>query len=188
MPTFLSDPSAATYAIMAVMVFVTGVMAAKSRKKKQVIPFALGAAALLALFLIDHFTESPREAVAHKIAAMNAAGQKKDYASLLTNVSDTFTAAGLNKARLKELGERANAFGVEGVSLWDATRANYREIDATTAEQGFLVQAVGSRVDSQRYAVGTFKKEADGEWRLTAVKLYNPLQRTNGPEETVPGL
>lgn len=187
MPTFLSDPSTATYAILAVMVFLLAVMAAQSRKKKQVSSFLLGAAALLALFLIDTFTESPREAVARKISEMNAAGKKKDYAGVLVHVSDSFSGAGMDKPKLKALGDRANSFGIEGVAMWDATRAAHNEIDATTVEQGFLVQAAGSRVESQRYVVGTFKKESDGEWRLTGVKLYNPIQRTNGPEEGVPG-
>ncbi|WP_020468901.1 hypothetical protein [Zavarzinella formosa] len=188
MPTFLSDPSTSTYAILAVIVFITGVLAAKSRRKKHIIPFSLALAALVALFLIDKFEESPREATVRKIAEMGAATRAKNYNDLVKNVSETFAHGSLDKKGLKALGEKVNHIGSwEGIEAWEATRANFKEVNDSTVEQGFLVQPVGMP-QFQKFCIGTFKKDADGEWRLSGFKLYNPLQRTNGPEESVPML
>ena len=67
MPTALSDPSLALYVILIVVAAVTGMMWSRNRSRSNRINFGIAAAALLALFLIDWFVESPREEAARRV-------------------------------------------------------------------------------------------------------------------------
>jgi hypothetical protein len=87
-----------------------------------------------------------------------------------------------------EKAKYAEQFMPEGFETWEITRANFKEIDENTIEQGFLAQPRNSGNPAfQRYVVATFKKEGDA-WKMIEFKLYNPLKRTNDPEESIPTL
>lgn len=187
MPNFLSDPSTATYAIISVMVFICMVLALKKREKKQLITALLAVAALVSLVVIDQVYESARESCVRSLNEMANASTKKDNAELFKHISDQFSANGLDKSKLRSLVERAKSFNIEGVSFFDIGRPDFVEKDANKVEQGFRAQLIG-QPQSQRYVIGTFVKEQDGVWRLVSFKLYNPLQKTNGPEEPLPGM
>ena len=73
MPDFLADPSTTLYGILATLTFLTGIWAAKARKKLPVIAFAISAISLVALFVIDK-TNLTREARAGYISQAKAAG------------------------------------------------------------------------------------------------------------------
>ena len=190
MPTALSDPSTALYAVLAVAALVLGLIALRRQKRSDAINFAIPAAALLAVFLIDRAVEGPRETVARKLREMEAATQAKKYDDLFQHVSDQFTYKGMNKNGLREKAKMAEGYFPEGLRIWNATRANFKPVDETTIEQEFDVQPVNSP-QFRHQCVGVFKKEADGEWRLVTFRLYPVVGGDGGgqrQEVTPPGL
>lgn len=186
MPNFLSDPSVVLYAILSIIALVTGVRAARTQRLREGVPFFVSLALVIGLFLCDHFFESPRETASRKIAEMGLATRSKNRTDFLKHVSDSFAHKKMDKKGLGVLSDRLNSYDVKGIECWEASKANFKEVNETTVEQGFLVQPVGNP-QFIHYCVGTFRKEADGEWRLTGFKLYDALQRTNGGEKDVPG-
>jgi hypothetical protein len=185
MPTFLSDPSTALYAILGVITLVLGVVAARRQKRSDLINFGIVAAVLLAVFLIDRAVESPREAAVRKIQEMGAASRAKKYDDLLKHVSDSFKYKSLDKAGLRDRARQAEAIGFGGISEYDLARSGFKQVNDTTIEHGFRVKHNG-QPELHFYVVGTFKKEPDGEWRLTTFKLFDPVNTND--EKDVPGL
>ena len=185
MPTFLADPSTALYAILAVAVLVTGVIAAKRQKRSDLINFLIPTAALVAVFLIDQAYESPRETVARTLKEMESASQAKRYDDLFKHVSDKFQYKSLDKKGLREKASLAEGYFPEGVRIWNVTRENFHPKDDGSVEQEFDVQPVSS--PQFRYiCVGVFKQEADGQWRLVTFRLYPVVGERQ--EVTPPGL
>src|SRR5687767_486314 len=90
MPTALSDPSTALYAVLGVAALVLGLLALRRQRRSDVINFAIPAAALLAVFLIDRFVESPRETVTRVLKEMEVASQERRYDEMFQHVSDQF--------------------------------------------------------------------------------------------------
>jgi hypothetical protein len=189
MPTALSDPSTALYGVLLVATLVLGMIALRRQRRSDVINFAIPAAALVALFLIDRFVESPRETVARKLREMETASQGRRYDEMFQHVSDQFTYKGLNKKGLREKASQAENYFPEGLRIWNATRPNFKQVDDTTIEQEFDVQPVSSP-QFRHLCVGVFKKESDGEWRLVTFRLYPVVGGEGGPrqEVTPPGL
>jgi hypothetical protein len=188
MPTFLADPSIALYAILGVITLVLGAVAARRQKRSDVINFGIAAAILLALFLIDRAFESPREAVARKLKEMEAASQANKYDELFKHVSDKFQYKGMDKKALRDKANLATNYFPEGVRIWNVNRANFRPVDDTTIEQEFDVQPVNSP-QFRHQCVGVFKKEADGEWRMTTFRLYPVVSEgAERQEVSIPGL
>jgi hypothetical protein len=188
MPTILADPPTVVYAILGVMVLILGVLAAKRQKKADVLTFGVAAAVLLAVFLIDWMVESPRETIARTLKEMETASQARKYDELFKHVSEKFQYKSLDKKALRERAAVAEGYFPEGVRIWNVTRSNFNQVDDNTVEQEFDVQPVNS--PQFRYqCVGVFKKEGDGEWKMTTFRLYNVVN--NGPareEVTPPGL
>jgi hypothetical protein len=188
MPTFLADPSTALYAILGVVALGFGVVAARRQKRSDAINFAIVAVVLLAVFLIDQAFESPREAVARKLKEMESASQANKYDDLFKHVSDKFQYKGIDKKGLREKANLAATFFPEGVRIWNVNRPNFKQVDDGTVEQEFDVQPVNSP-QFRHQCVGVFKKEADGQWRLTTFRLY-PVVSEGGErqEVSIPGL
>ena len=187
MPTALSDPSTALYAVLGVAALILGLIALRRQKRSDVINFAIPAAALLTVFLIDRFIESPRETVARKLREMEAASQARKYDDMFQHVSDQFSYRGHNKKALREKANLAENYFPEGLRIWNATRPNFKQVDETTIEQEFDVQPVNSP-QFRHQCVGVFKKEADGEWRMVTFRLYPVVGGGGGGErqEVVP--
>lgn len=184
MPTFLSDPSTALYAILGVAVLVTGVLAARRQRRTDLINFAIPAAVLVAVFLIDRFVESPRETVERKVKEMGAASRDRKYDDLFKHVSDQFKYKSLDKKALRDRARQAEGVGFGGVSEYDLARSGFKEVDATTIEQGFRVKHNGTP-ELHFYVIGTFKKDPDGEWRLVTFKLFDAVNVND--EKDIPG-
>lgn len=188
MPTFLSDPSAALYAVLGVVTLVLGAIAGRRQTRSDAINFGIAAAVLLAVLLIDLAVESPREAVARTLKEMEAASQARKYDDLFTHVSDQFQYKSLDKKALRERARLAETHFPEGIRMWNITRNNFKQPNDSTVEQEFDVQPVGSP-QFRHLCVGVFKKEADGVWRMTTFRLYPVVG--GGPERqevTIPGL
>ena len=178
MPTALSDPSTALYAVLGVAALVLGLIAVRRQKRSDVINFAIPAAALVAVFLIDRFVESPRETVVRKLREMEAASQARKYDDMFQHVSEQFKYQSLDKKALREKARQAENYFPEGLRIWNATRPNFKQVDETTIEQEFDVQPV-SGPQFRHLCVGVFKKEGD-EWRLVTFRLYPVVDAGGG--------
>lgn len=188
MPEFLSDPSTASYTILGAMVIVSAAVAARRRKKADVAIFLVSALLLAILAIADKMLESPRETTGRVIQEMTDASHQRNYDELFKHVSESFKYNSLDKKGMRDKAKMFDSYFSDGFETWDVQRSNFKKIDDNTVEQGFLAQPRKSgNPAAQRYVVGTFKKEGD-TWKLTGLKLYNPLQRTNAAEEAVPGL
>jgi len=185
MPTALSDPSSTLYIVLGAIVVVLGSIAARRQKRADVINFAIPAAALLALFLIDRFIESPREQTVRKIADMGRASRDKKYDELFKHVSDSFKYKSTDKKALMERAKQAEGIGFGGIAEYALDRSQFKQIDETTLEQGFRVKHNG-QPELHFFVVGTFKKEADGEWRLTTFKLFDPVNSNDEKDIPIP--
>jgi hypothetical protein len=184
MPTALSDPSTALYAVLGVATLVLGMIALRRQRRSDVINFAIPAAALLAVFLIDRFVESPRESIVRVLREMEAASQNKDYDGAFKHISDDFKYQSTDKKGLREKAQALQAVSqVEGIKIPSADRRGFTLKDETTAEQVFEVMPLGVPTDVYRYeVVGTFRKEKD-QWRLVGVVF-----KKDGEVVTPPGL
>ena len=100
-------------------------------------------------------------------------------------VSESFKYRSLDKKGLRERAKQAEAIGFGGVSEYDLARSGFKPVDDTTVEQGFRVKHNGTP-EIHFYVIGTFKKDADGEWRLVTFKLFDPVNLND--EKEVPGL
>src|SRR5438046_2655014 len=94
MPTFLSDPSPTTYAIVAIMVAALAGIYLRSRKRKDLYPLIGGVAVLIAVIAIDRFIESPREAAMRKMQEMSAASANRKWDDAFRNISESFSYKG----------------------------------------------------------------------------------------------
>ena len=170
MPTALSDPSTALYGVLLVATLVLGMIALRRQRRSDAINFAIPAAALLAVFLIDRFVESPRESIVRVLREIEAASQNKDYDNAFKHISDDFKYQSHDKKGLRERAQALQALSqVEGIKIPSADRRGFTQKDETTAEQVFEVMPLGVPGNTYRYeVVGTFKKEKE-QWRLVGV-------------------
>ena len=187
MPTLLSDPTRPMYILFGAMVVILGALALRRQKKSDIITFVVAAVLLLVLYIIDRSVESPREQVVRKIDEMKSASQSKKYDDLFKHVSDSFNYKGLDKKALRDKAHLAEQY-FDGIEAWDYGRNDFKIVDDTTVQQGFLVQPKNSNNPAlQRYVVATFKKEGE-EWRLKTFAIYDPIKKTNDAELGIPGL
>jgi hypothetical protein len=184
MPTALSDPSPTLYIVLAAIVVLLGSIAARRQKRSDVINFAIPALALLALFLIDRFFESPREQAVRKIQEMGKASRDKKYDDLFKHVSDSFKYKTMDKKGLMEKAKQYQGmFG--GISEYALDRSQFKQIDDTTSEQAFRVKHNGEP-ELHFQVLATFKKDPDGEWRLTTFRLFDPINSNDEKDIPVP--
>ena len=189
MPTFLSDPSTAVYAVLIVLAVAAAAMALASRRRPMVIVAILLALLVAAVFVIDRLVESPREEAERKIREMAAASQKKDWDGVLKHVSESFSYKGaVTKKGFRSLMGRIDAsLPFNGVDAWEFSRSEFKQIDAKKLEMGFAAQPTGNPA-FRKHCVAAFVLDADGQWRMAEFKLYDPIKRDGGPVEVIPEL
>jgi hypothetical protein len=184
MPTAFSDPSPTLYIVLGAVTVIFGAVALRRQRRSDVINFLIPAGLLLALFLIDWAIETPREAVVRKIAEMGAASRAQKHDDLFRHVSESFRYRSLDKKGLRDRARQAEAMGFEGFAEYDLARSGFKPIDQNTVEQGFRVKHTG-QPPLPFYVVATFKKDPDGEWRLSTFKLFDPVNVND--EKDIPG-
>jgi hypothetical protein len=185
MPTALSDPTTTLYVILGAITVIFGAVALRRQKRSDFFNFLIPALALVALFIIDRMVESPREQAVRKIQEMGTASREKKLDDLFKHVSDSFQHKSIDKKALREMAKTAEAKGFGGISEYDLARSGFKEVDANTIEQGFRVKHNGTP-ELHFYVYATFKKEADGEWRLTAFELADPVNVKDKKDLPVP--
>lgn len=185
MPSFLSDPTPTIYVLFGAIALILGIVALRRQKKWDLIRFAIGLLLVVGLFLCDKFFESPRESVVRKIQEMGVASRSKKYDELFKHVSESFKHKSLDKKGLRDRAKAAETMGFSGISEFDLSRSNFKQIDDNTIEQSFRVKPEGFGTEIQGYVIATFKKEANDEWRLTTFSLRNPININE--EMAIPG-
>lgn len=193
MPTALSDPSTTLYIALIIVVALLALLWMRSRKRNDLIRLLIGGAALLAVFLIDRFVESPREEASRKVEEMAKATETRNWDGVFNHISDSFLYKGPTGTVMDKKTFREKVKGVEkfaefkGVAVWDLHRADHRIVNENNFTIGFRAQASGIP-PSQSFIIAAFTKDPDGQWRMSNFTRYNFAKRENGPPETIPGL
>lgn len=195
MPTALSDPSPTLYGILVIITLVMAGIWVRTRTRNNLTRFLIALGALGAVYLIDKLVESPREESSRKVEEMAKASRDKNWDDLFKNVSDSFTYKGPagsehNKTSFRELFKAIEAMypDFKGLVILDIHRADYRVVDEKTGTVGFTVMSRDNPT-IRMYIVATFRKEADGQWRMIDFKGYDELkQEHRGPQVPIPGL
>jgi hypothetical protein len=187
MPVFLSDPSSATYLVLAAVVIVAGAVAARWQDRKRVAAFVVALLLLGGLILLDRLYDSPREeAVAGTTAIITAVSQRNTEA-FLSQVSDSFDARGLKKADLRRAVELARQFDVK-VAAWnfDRNRVVSHDGPPPSVDIEFDAKAEGPGGTVPKHVKATFVRDPDGKYRMRTFATYNIVQKQ--VEEPIPNL
>ena len=193
MPTFLSDPSPTLYLILGVITVVLGVLALRSKRKRETIAFVIFALLLVGPFVCDKLFDSPREHSIKTMKQIQDASAAKNWDVAFGQISDSFRYNGpTGDANIDKKKLRAMLHGVEpmiekGLFFRDFHRDDFRMINETHLEMGFSAGAVGIP-QSNRFVVGIFVLDPDGEWRLQGFRIYESAQSRDGQEQGIPGV
>jgi len=180
MPTFLTDPAAAFYLILLAFAVVTGAIAARYQDRPSFIRFGVALVILLAVYLVDKSSESPREEAVRRVQAMANAADSKNPDAFIEHVAETveYRSGGDKPSRLTKNDLRASPFwdmlrqfNVH-VAVWDFSRDDVKEIDANTIEVGFSAKGESDGKPFPLYMRATFKKQPDGSWKLAAFSSF----------------
>jgi hypothetical protein len=187
MPTFLSDPPQALYLVLGAAFVVTGVIAAQYQNRRTLIPFVVAFLLLVGLFVIDRMFESPREESVRRAQAIAAAADARNPDQLVAHLADAIeyragdgTAHQFTRDDLKNhtFWNTLRHFNVH-VAVWDFSRDEVKEIDDNTVEIGFM--AKGEVPDGKQiplYVRATFKRQSDGQFKLTSFRTFEALDRS----------
>jgi len=150
--------------------------------------YALGAVCLAVLFyfLLDKMYETPREKVARALDEMAEAVNKHDVDALFRHFSDNFRHGDADKKAFRDKVRHAlDAYGVQNAAIKDI-RYLKMNLDAgriTVRFSGVADNTTGWRLLP---CEADFVRESDDEWRMKAIRFYNPVQTDK--EEPIPGL
>jgi hypothetical protein len=194
MPTALSDPSSTLYAILVIIVFVLAALWFRNRTRGNLIRVLIAVCALVGLFLIDRFFESPREEATRKLHEMAQASQDKHWDAMFRNISDSFKYKGPGGGEMSKEDFRKRVKLVEaipefkGVIVWDFNRADFKPINNDNFKMGFRAKPKDvPTFDS--WIIATFHHDPDGEWRMSGFNRYDPVKqdRNDNPPMDIPG-
>ncbi len=189
MPTFLSDPSPVLYLVLAVLVFITGAVWFNRRDRKSLAVFLGCIAIAAAVFLLDHFFESPREEAVRRVLAMARAADARQPEEFVAHIADRVEYQGgsanpvtLTREQIRNHGfwHLLNQFQPH-IAAWDFARADVREISADSVEIGFLAKGEAQGPPFPVYFRATFTRQADGQYKLTRFASFDPMKRQNSP-------
>src|SRR6476659_7488162 len=97
----LIDPPRSLYLIGIVAAIIAGAVAARFQTRKTFLAFLAVGGALLALFLVDTFVESPREEATRRMQAMARAATEMQPEAFLEHVSTKFEKNGRTRDDLR---------------------------------------------------------------------------------------
>jgi len=193
MLTSLSDPSPTLYAVLAILAAILGGLWVRSRSRGDLIRFAIGLAALVIVFLIDRFVESPREQASRKIEEIAKATQEKKWDEMFKHFSPSFKYKTLGSVEIDRKAIEGPIRLVEGqtdfkgIAVWDLHRADFRPIDDKNISIGFRAQVRDMPV-SQSWIIATFTKDPDGEWRMSGFTRYDFAKQDRSAPIGIPGI
>lgn len=189
MPTFLSDPSLALYALLAVTFIVTAAVWYRRRDRKSLLAMLVAGAVLVGLYLIDVSFDSPREEATKRVEAMAAAASAGDPARFVEHLSPKFAINGGDRERVRNSGVwnliRQHS---ARVAVWGYGKGEFEEINENEIEIGFYCkgEAAGFQGALLRFAKGRFVRDPDGKFRMKGIKFYS-VEGGRDREEPIPG-
>ena len=192
MPTFLSDPTQGFYLALVTFAVVSGAVFARNQSKKSGAVFGVALLLLLAVYLCDAAGESPREQAVRRATAMAAAANDKNPDAFVEHIAETFDYTGEQNTvkknrsdiRASSLWPLLRQYNVR-VSAWAFDRAEVKEIDENSVEIGFMAKGEAEGKPVMFYLRATFKKQADGQMKLTALRSFHPANHTE--RVSIPG-
>jgi hypothetical protein len=186
MPTWLSDPSNATYLVLVIFAVVAGVLWARNRDRRSLVVLLVAAALFGLVFLCDRLWESPREEAVRKVREISEAVNARDANKLLANVSDSFRYHNAKKADLRKLTDLARQYNVS-TAVWDFDRSRVETLSPTEIDIVFDAKADVRDVGPfLRHFKTRFVKDPDGQWRVQTFTPYNIARQERGGEEAIP--
>jgi hypothetical protein len=184
MPTFLSDPAPVFYAVLFAFVGITGAIAARNQGRKSLLRFGAALAVLALLYGIDRLFESPREDANRKISEMVNAVDTRNPDAFVQNIADVVGYRGGSQPVLVKRDEIRHSHFWVMIRQLDVhvtkpafSRDQVKQIDPDTIEVGFSVAGIAQERRFPVYIRATFKKQSDGQLRLTAIASYNHINR-----------
>lgn len=190
---FLTDPPASLYYVFAAVLVVTGLIAVQKQDRRALAAF--GAAFLLVaiFFLIDKLNESPREEAERRVHFMAVAATAHNPDAFCEHLADKVTLHTTGGEPVVKTREELRAGGFWGqlrfmganVRVWDFSRADVKEIDENEIEIGFMARgADGSGKMFPLYGRATFRRQQNGQFKLTVFKSFNAVNRQE--PQTIP--
>ena len=188
MPFWLSDPSISVYLICGVLLIIFGALWLREPSRKGLIRLVIAVIPLVVVLLCDMLFESPREEAVRRMKAMADATVSRNHTELASHVSESFQFKGLDKRAIIAKAKQAETMSEwQGANVWDFDRSEAKYVDAKTVQIGFLVAGIGYSTPPF-WCIATFKKDADGQFRLATFTFYNAMQKDKSSEMTIPGL
>ena len=189
MPNVFSDPPFLLYTILVIGFVIGGAAWYRLRSRKSRIAVAVLAVLLGALILIDRLVESPREESVRRVEAMAAAATARDPARFVEQLAKSFAYNGKTRVDVRNSGiwnliREYNA----RVAVWGLGKDDFQILSDTEIEFGFYAkgEAAGQPGAVLRYIRTRFVKEADGAYRMKAMKFYS-IENGNRAEEPIAG-
>ena len=189
MPTFLSDPSFTLYVALILGVFVTGGLLVRKQDRGSLIRASVAALLLLLLFLCDRFYESPREEAVRRVQTMGQAVNDRNWDGLFAQISDKFQYDKYDKKSFRDLVVLRAQQHTATVAFKNFDRNNFVELPDGQLQIGFdaLIFTPSAVERIPLYIEATFKKEADGQYRLQGFTVYDFINRSSGGIQKLPG-
>lgn len=187
MPTFLSDPPFAVYALLLLGVIVAFGVWVNNRQRVSLMVFVSLVALLIAVFSIDRLFESPREESIRRVQEMAKAIDSRNTDAFLGNIADKLEYLGestqptsisredLRKAGMWSVLKQHNVH----VAAWDFAREDVTVVDEGTIEIGFLGKAEVEGTQAPMYFRASFTRQPDGQMKLSKLASFDPVKRTN---------
>jgi hypothetical protein len=192
MPTFLADPPMWLYLLLAGVLVVTAGIAAQYQSRRTTLAFGGAFFLMLLVFLLDRMNESPREEAVRRTFMMKMAADAKNPDAFAEHLADKVQVQGEGEGRQVSRDQikthpfweflRANAVQVD---VWDFSRDDVKDLGNGTIEIGFMGKGTGGGKVFPVYFRATFMKQPDGSYKLTALRTFEPLDRTK--PLTIPG-
>jgi hypothetical protein len=187
MPTFFADPPQWLYLLLGGLLLVTGVLAAQKQDRRTAIAFGIAFLLMMLVFLIDRMCESPREEAIRRTHMIAMAADAKNPDAFAEHLADEVTiytfAAQQGKKLTREELKNHPFWGL--LRTWRAkievsgfAREDVTEINDNAIEIGFVGKgAPEGGTMMPFYLRATFTKQPDGSFKLTAVRVYEFLDR-----------
>jgi hypothetical protein len=193
MPIFLADPPQWVYLVLGGLLVVTGAIAAQRQDRRTAVAFGIAFLLMLAVFLIDRTNESPREEAERRTHTLAMSADAKNPDAFAEHLADKVTIQTGNGEKTLTRDEikkhpfwgTLRGFDVT-IAVADFSREDVKEIDENNVELGFVGKGTPKNMQTiPFYLRGTFTKQPDGSRKLTALRVYDFLERKK--LATIPG-
>jgi hypothetical protein len=190
---FLTDPPASLYYVFAAVLIVTGLVAVQKQDRRALAAFGAAFLLVAVFFLIDKLNESPREEAERRVHFMAAAATVQNPDAFCEHLAPEVELHTTGGPPVKKGREDLRAGGFWGqlrfmganVRVWDFGRTDVKEIDENEIEIGFMARGADSSGKMfPLYGRATFRRQQDGQFKLTVFKSFNAVSRKE--PQTIP--